>query len=59
MLPLTSFHHKDGVWEAPTIINPDCELFGCGVWEAPMIRNPNFRGKWKPPMVANPKFIGK
>lgn len=49
---------EDGIWEPPTIRNPDC-LHGCGPWEQPMIVNPNYEGEWVAPVIANPNYKGK
>lgn len=49
---------EDGIWEPPTIRNPDC-LHGCGRWEQPMIVNPNYQGEWVPQVIANPNYQGQ
>jgi len=43
---------SDGVWEAPTIDNPEYK----GEWKAKMIDNPAYKGPWVHPMIANPDF---
>jgi len=42
----------DGVWEAPTITNPEWK----GEWRARMIDNPAYKGEWVHPKVANPDY---
>jgi hypothetical protein len=48
---------EDGVWEAPLVENPACDV-GCGEWKRPMMHNPAYKGKWKAPKVPNPAFKG-
>jgi len=42
----------DGVWEAPTIPNPEYK----GEWRARQIDNPAYKGEWVHPKIANPDF---
>jgi len=42
----------DGVWEPPTIKNPDWK----GEWKQKMIDNPDYKGVWSPRQVSNPYF---
>jgi len=42
----------DGVWEAPTIDNPEYK----GEWKAPRIPNPAYKGEWVHPKIANPEY---
>lgn len=42
----------DGVWEPPTVKNPDWK----GEWKQKMIENPNYKGVWYPKKVPNPLF---
>jgi len=44
---------SDGVWEAPTIDNPDYK----GEWKAKQIPNPAYKGPWVHPMIPNPDFV--
>ena len=48
---------EDGVWEAPLVENPACDV-GCGEWKRPMMLNPAYKGKWKAPKVPNPAYRG-
>lgn len=42
----------DGVWEAPSIPNPEYK----GEWRARQIDNPAYKGEWIHPKIANPDF---
>ena len=48
---------EDGVWEAPLVDNPACNV-GCGEWKRPMMPNPAYKGVWKAPKVPNPAYKG-
>eukprot|EP00818_Percolomonas_sp_WS_P000948 CAMPEP_0117439348 /NCGR_PEP_ID=MMETSP0759-20121206/2519_1 /TAXON_ID=63605 /ORGANISM="Percolomonas cosmopolitus, Strain WS" /LENGTH=556 /DNA_ID=CAMNT_0005231061 /DNA_START=35 /DNA_END=1705 /DNA_ORIENTATION=- len=49
---------EDGVWQAPLVVNPECEEVGCGEWTPRFIKNPAFKGKWHAPKIKNPAYKG-
>merc|ERR1719378_290211 len=42
----------DGVWEPPTIDNPEYK----GEWVHPKIDNPDYKGVWVHPEIDNPEY---
>jgi len=43
----------DGVWEPPTIPNPEYK----GEWKQKMIDNPDYKGIWVAPDIDNPDYV--
>jgi calnexin len=50
---------EDGIWESPTVPNPECDKIGCGEWNPKKIKNPFYKGKWKAPLIDNPLYKGE